>query len=95
LVASDVPEAVSDSYRLFLGLLHCEKPAVTGAFTIEGFAVIRDLLLAVRGSGDELAARPVAMVTCCPTSPLLFGGSPAIFDVRYETTPWARWRPPC
>jgi len=150
LVASDVPEAVSDSYRLFLGLLHCEKPAVTGAFTIEGFAVIRDLLLAVRGSADELAARPVAMVTCCPTSPLrwtdegsrnlmdcarlripaeivpvpltgfmapvtlvgtliqhtaevlsgvviaqlvqpgtplLFGGSPAIFDVRYETTP--------
>ena len=150
LVASDVPEAISDSYRLFLGLLHCEKPAVTGAFTIEGFAVIRDLLLAVRGSADELAARPVAMVTCCPTSPLrwtdegsrnlmdcarlgipaeivpvpltgfmapvtlvgtliqhtaevlsgvviaqlvqpgtplLFGGSPAIFDVRYETTP--------
>jgi len=150
LVASDVPEAVSDSYRLFLGLLHCEKPAVTGAFTIEGLAVIRDLLLAVRGSADELAARPVAMVTCCPTSPLrwtdegsrnlmdcarlgipaeivpvpltgfmapvtlvgtliqhtaevlsgvviaqlvqpgtplLFGGSPAIFDVRYETTP--------
>ena len=150
LVASDVPEAVSDSYRLFLGLLHCEKPAVTGAFTIEGFAVIRDLLLAVRGSAEELKARPVAMVTCCPTSPLrwtdegsrnlmdcarsgipaeivpvpltgfmapvtlvgtliqhtaevlsgvviaqlvqpgtplLFGGSPAIFDVRYETTP--------
>jgi len=150
LVASDVPEAISDSYRLFLGLLNCEKPVVTGAFTIEGFAVICDLLLAVRGSADKLAARPVAIVTCCPTSPLrwthegsrnlmdcarlgipaeivpvpltgfmapvtlvgtliqhtaevlsgvviaqlaqpgtplLFGGSPAIFDVRYETTP--------
>jgi trimethylamine--corrinoid protein Co-methyltransferase len=150
LVASDVPEAISDSYRLFLGLLHCEKPAVTGAFTIEGFKVIRDLLLAVCGTADELAARPVAMLTCCPTAPLrwtdegsrnlmdcarlripveiipvpltgfmapvtlvgtliqhtvevlsgvviaqliqpgtplLFGGSPAIFDVRYETTP--------
>jgi trimethylamine--corrinoid protein Co-methyltransferase len=150
LVASDVPEAISDSYRLFLGLLNCEKPVVTGAFTIEGFAVIRDLLLAVRGSADKLAARPVAIVTCCPTSPLrwthegsrnlmdcarlgipaeivpvpltgfmapvtlvgtliqhtaevlsgvviaqlaqpgtplLFGGSQAIFDVRYETTP--------
>jgi len=150
LVASDVPEAISDSYRLFLGLLHCEKPVVTGAFTIEGFKVIRDLLLAVRGTADELAARPAAILTCCPTSPLrwtdegsrnlmdcarlhipveivpvpltgfmapvtlvgtliqhtievlsgvviaqlvqpgtplLFGGSPAIFDVRYETTP--------
>ena len=150
LVSSDVPEAISDSYRLFLGLLHCEKPVVTGAFTIDGFAVIRDLLLAVRGTADELAERPLAMLTCCPTSPLrwtdegsrnlmdcarmripveivpvpltgfmapvtlvgtliqhtaevlsgvviaqlvrpgtpvLFGGSPAIFDVRYETTP--------
>jgi trimethylamine--corrinoid protein Co-methyltransferase len=150
LVSSDVPEAISDSYRLFLSLLYCEKPAVTGAFTIDGFAPIRDLLLAVRGSADELAERPVAMLTCCPTAPLrwtdegsrnlmdcarlripveivpvpltgfmapvtlvgtliqhtaevlsgvaiaelvqpgaplLFGGSPAIFDVRYETTP--------
>jgi trimethylamine--corrinoid protein Co-methyltransferase len=150
LVSSDVPEAISDSYRLFLGLLHCEKPVVTGAFTIGGFEVIRDLLLAVRGSVDELAAKPVGMLTCCPTAPLrwtdegsqnlmdcarlripveiipvpltgfmapvtlvgtliqhtaevlsgvviaqliqpgtplLFGGSPAIFDLRYETTP--------
>ncbi len=150
LVSSDVPEAISDSYRLFLNLLYCEKPVVTGAFTIEGFANIRDLLLAVRGSADKLAALPVAMLTCCPTSPLrwtdegshnlmdcarlgipveivpvpltgfmapvtlvgtliqhtaevlsgvviaqlvrpgtplLFGGSPAIFDIRYETTP--------
>ena len=150
LVSSDVPEAISDSYRLFLNLLYCEKPVVTGAFSIEGFEVIRDLLLAVRGSADELAAQPLAMVTCCPTSPLrwtdegsrnlmdcarlgipaeivpvpltgfmapvtlvgtliqhtaevlsgvviaqlvrpgtplIFGGSPAIFDIRYETTP--------
>jgi trimethylamine--corrinoid protein Co-methyltransferase len=150
LVSSDVPEAISDSYRLFIDFLYCEKPAVTGAFTIEGFEVIRDLLLAVRGSEEDLAAKPVAMLTCCPTAPLrwtdegshnlmdcarmripvevvtvpltgfmapvtlvgtliqhtaevlsgiviaqliqpgtpvLFGGSPAIFDVRYSTTP--------
>ena len=150
LVSSDVPEAISDSYRLFLDLLYCEKPVVTGAFTIEGFEVIRDLLLAVRGSAEALAEKPVAMLTCCPTAPLrwtdegshnlmdcarmripvevvtvpltgfmapvtlvgtliqhtaevlsgvviaqlvqpgtpvLFGGSPAIFDVRYSTTP--------
>ena len=43
LVSSDVPEAIADSYRLFLNLLHCEKPVVTGAFTIEGFEVMRDL----------------------------------------------------
>jgi len=150
LVASDVTEEIADSYRLFLNLLHCEKPVVTGAFTIEGFNVMRDLLLAVRGSTEALAKKPVAMFTCCPTAPLrwtdegsrnlmdcarlripveiipvpltgfmapvtlvgtliqhtaevlsgvviaqlvqpgtplLFGGSPAIFDLRYETTP--------
>jgi len=150
LVSSDVPEAITDSYRLFLDLLYCEKPVVTGAFTIEGFETMRNLVLAVRGSAEALAERPVAMFTCCPTAPLrwtdegsrnlmdcarlkipveiipvpltgfmapvtlvgtliqhtaevlsgvviaqltqpgtplLFGGSPAIFDLRYETTP--------
>jgi trimethylamine--corrinoid protein Co-methyltransferase len=150
MVPSDVPQAISDSYRLFLSLLYCAKPVVTGAFTVEGLAIMRDLLLAVRGSGAELAAKPLAIFTCCPTSPLkwtlegsrnlldcaragipaeivpvpltgfmapvtlvgtlvqhtaevlsgvvlaqlakpgcplLFGGSPAIFDIRYETTP--------
>jgi trimethylamine--corrinoid protein Co-methyltransferase len=150
LVASDVPEAIADSYRLFLNLLHGEKPVVTGAFTIEGLEAMLELVLAVRGSAEALAAKPVAMFTCCPTAPLrwtdegsrnlmdcarmripveivpvpltgfmapvtlvgtlvqhtaevlsgvviaqlaqpgaplLFGGSPAIFDLRYETTP--------
>ena len=111
---------------------------------------MRDLQLAVRGSKEELAAKPLTIFSCCPTSPLkwsdvtsqnlvdcsrysipvefvsmplsgfmapvtlvgtlgqhtaetlsgvvisqlanpgtpvLYGGSPAIFDVRYETTP--------
>ncbi len=150
LVASDVPEEIADSFRLWVSLRLCQKPVVTGAFTVEGFALMRDLLLAVRGTAGELAARPLAIFTCCPTSPLrwteegsrnlidcahnripaeivpvpltgfmapvtlvgtliqhtaevlsgvviaqlaspgapvLFGGSPAIFDVRYETTP--------
>lgn len=150
LVPSDVPEKISDSYRLFLSLLYCEKPVVTGAFTIEAFEVMKDLLLAARGSAAELKAKPLAIFSCCPTAPLkwsgvtsqnlldcarygipveyismplsgfmapvtlvgtlvqhtaetlsgvvlsqlaqpgapaLYGGSPAIFDVRYETTP--------
>jgi trimethylamine--corrinoid protein Co-methyltransferase len=123
---------------------------VTGAFTIEGFEVIKDLQLAVRGNADELRSKPLTVISCCPTSPLkwsdvtsqnvvdcarysipvefismplsgfmapvslvgtlvqhtaetlsgvvisqlsrpgtpvLYGGSPAIFDMRYETTP--------
>jgi trimethylamine--corrinoid protein Co-methyltransferase len=149
-ICKDVPEAVQDSYRLFLALMYCEKPVVTGAFTIESYAVMRDMQLAVRGSADELASRPLTIFSVCPTAPLkwsdvtaqnlldcaadsvpvefvsmpltgfmapvtlvgsliqhtaetlsgvvlsqlanpgcpvLYGGSPAAFDIRYETTP--------
>ncbi|HEQ99892.1 MAG TPA: hypothetical protein ENO22_11195 [candidate division Zixibacteria bacterium] len=149
-IPADVEAKISDSYRLFLSLLYCEKPVVTGAFTIDAFEIMKDLQLAVRGSGEELAKKPLTIFSCCPTSPLkwsdvtsqnvvdcakymipveyiamplagfmspvtlvgtlvqhtaetlsglaisqltnpgtpvLYGGSPAIFDVRYETTP--------
>jgi trimethylamine--corrinoid protein Co-methyltransferase len=149
-IPADVNEKVSDSYRLYLSLLYCEKPVVTGAFTAEAFEVMKDLQLAVRGTDDELRAKPLTVFSCCPTSPLkwsdatsqnvvdcaragvpvefismplagfvapvtlvgtlvqhtaetlsglaisqlaapgapvLWGGSPAGFDVRYETTP--------
>jgi len=150
MVPSDVHEKISDSYRLFLSLLYGEKPVITGAFTIEAFEIMRDLLVAVRGSTDELKAKPLAVLSCCPTAPLkwsaitsqnvvdcavasvpveyvsmpltgfvapvtlvgslvqhtaetlsgivisqltnpgapaLYGGSPAAFDIRFETTP--------
>lgn len=150
LIASDVPEPIQDSYRLFLSLLYCEKPVVTGAFTIESFEVMKDLQVAIRGSDAALKERPLSIFSVCPTAPLrwseatsqnlldcarysipveyismplsgfigpvtlvgtlvqhtaetlsglvmsqlanpgcpsLYGGSPAAFDVRYETTP--------
>ena len=150
LIPADVHEKISDSYRLFLSLLYCEKPVVTGAFTIESFTVMKDFQLAVRGTEKGLKEKPLTIFSCCPTSPLkwsdvtsqnvvdcsrhsipvefvamplsgfmapvtltgtlvqhtaetlsgivisqlinpgapiLYGGSPAIFDVRYETTP--------
>lgn len=69
-IPADVPEEVSDGYRLFLSLLECEKPVVTGAFSVDGFSLMHDLLLAVRGSDAALAERPLAVFSCCPTSPL-------------------------
>jgi trimethylamine--corrinoid protein Co-methyltransferase len=149
-IPADVHEQIADSYRLYLSLMHCEKPVVTGAFTIPAFEIMRDLQLAVRGSERELKDQPLTVFSCCPTAPLkwsdvtsqnvvdcarysipveyismplagfvapvtlvgtlvqhtaetlsglvisqltnpgtpvLYGGSPAIFDVRYETTP--------
>jgi trimethylamine--corrinoid protein Co-methyltransferase len=149
-IPADVDERISDSYRLYLSLLYGEKPVVTGAFTVEGFEIMKDLQLAIRGSAGALADKPLAIFSCCPTAPIkwsevtsqnlvdcarwsipvefismplsgfmapvtlvgslvqqtaetlsgivisqlvrpghpiLYGGSPAIFDVRYETTP--------
>lgn len=150
MIPSDVHERISDSYRLYLSLMFCEKPVVTGAFSIEAFELMKDLQVAVRGSTAELEAKPLTVFSCCPTSPIkwsdvtsqnvvdcakysipvefismplsgfiapvtlvgsliqhtaetlsglaisqltnpgtpvLYGGSPAVFDVRYETTP--------
>ena len=150
IIPADVDELIADSYRLYLCLLYGEKPVVTGAFTIPGFEIMKDLQLAVRGSARELAEKPLTVFSCCPTAPIkwsevtsqnlvdcarwsipvefismplagfmapvtlvgslvqqtaetlsgivisqlthpghpiLYGGSPAIFDVRYETTP--------
>jgi len=149
-IPADVHEKISDSYRLYLSLLFCEKPVVTGAFTIEAFGIMKELQLAVCGTKEKLAEKPLTIFSCCPTSPLkwsdvtsqnlvdcarysipvefvsmplsgfmapvtlvgtliqhtaetlsgvvigqltnpgtpvLYGGSPAVFDVRYETTP--------
>lgn len=149
-IPGDVHQNISDSYRLFLSLMFCEKPVVTGTFTIDAFKIMRDLQLTVRGTRENLKAKPLAIFSCCPTAPLkwsdvtsqnvvdcarhsipveyismplagfmapvtlvgtliqhtaetlsgviisqltnpgtpvLYGGSPAIFDVRYETTP--------
>jgi trimethylamine--corrinoid protein Co-methyltransferase len=150
LIPADVEPGISDSYRLFLSFMYCEKPVITGAFTIESLELMKNLQLAVRGNQEELGRKPLAIFSCCPTSPLkwsdvtsqnlvdcakcsipvefiamplsgfmapvtlagtlvqhtaetlsgvvisqlvqpgvpiLYGGSPAIFDVRYETTP--------
>ena len=150
MIPADVIDKISDSYRLFLSLLYSSKPVVTGTFTIESFEVMKNMLLAVRGSTQKLKEVPLSIFSCCPTSPLkwseitsqnildcakyfipvefismplsgfvapvtlvgtliqhtaetlsgivisqlanpgtpiLYGGSPAIFDVRYETTP--------
>ncbi len=149
-VPADILEKISDSYRLFLSLLFCEKPVVTGTFTIDSFEVMKDFQVAVRGDESALRKKPLTIFSCCPTSPLkwsqttsenirqcgqfgipieiiamplagfvapvtlvgtlvqhtaetlsgiiisqlcspgtpfLYGGSPAIFDVRHETAP--------
>ncbi len=68
-IPAEVPAAMADSYRLYLSLLHCPKPVVTGAFGVAGVTVMRDLQLVVRGSDSGLRAKPLTVFSCCPTTP--------------------------
>ncbi len=70
LISADVPEEIADSYRLFIGLLFSSKPVVTGTFRIEGFRPMYEMLVAVRGSREKLAAKPLAIFDACPSPPL-------------------------
>jgi trimethylamine--corrinoid protein Co-methyltransferase len=70
IVPADVPKGVSDSIRLYALLKTTSKAIVTGAFTIEGFDVMTELQLAVRGTREALRDKPFTIFSCCPTSPL-------------------------
>ncbi|MCK4450995.1 MAG: trimethylamine methyltransferase family protein, partial [Anaerolineae bacterium] len=72
LVCSDVPQEVADLYRLFLVLLYARKPVVTGAFAVETWHVMKDLLVAMAGSEEALAEKPTAVFDVCPSPPLLW-----------------------
>ena len=45
---------------------------ITGAFAVETWATMRDLLVAVAGSTEALAAKPIAVFDVCPSPPLLW-----------------------
>lgn len=70
IVSSDVPDMISDSYRLYMGLQYSSKPVVTGTFRVEGFKPMHDMLVAIRGSEKELAEKPLAIFDACPSPPL-------------------------
>lgn len=70
LISQDVPEVISDAYRMYIGLLYSTKPMVTGTFRVEGFKPMFDMLVAVRGSEKSLAEKPLAIFDACPSPPL-------------------------
>jgi trimethylamine:corrinoid methyltransferase-like protein len=72
IVCGDVPQAMADWYRLYLLLLYGRKPIVTGAFSVEGFPIMHQLLAAAAGGAQALAAKPRAVFDVCPSPPLLW-----------------------
>jgi trimethylamine--corrinoid protein Co-methyltransferase len=69
-IPADVSEKISDSYRLYLSLSYGEKPVVTGTFSEHGFAVMKEMQVAVRGTEKELKEKPLTIFSCCSTTPL-------------------------
>jgi len=70
MICSDVPRTVADRYRLYLALLYSRKPVVTGTFLKPSFAPMREMLVTVRGSAEELRRKPLAVFDACPSPPL-------------------------
>ncbi len=70
MISTDVPKAMQDRYRLYIGLQFSKKPVVTGTFRMESFEIMKDMLVAVRGSEEALREKPLAIFDCCPSPPL-------------------------
>ena len=70
LVCSDVPRPMADLYRLYLVLKYARKPVVTGAFAVETFTIMKEMLATVVGGEEALAQRPIAVFDVCPSPPL-------------------------
>ena len=72
VVPGDVPDTISDLYRLYVILKESTKPIVTGAFSTEGLLDMIRMLEAVAGTPEDLAHKPRAIFDCCPSSPLMW-----------------------
>ncbi|HKB07928.1 MAG TPA: trimethylamine methyltransferase family protein [Candidatus Polarisedimenticolia bacterium] len=70
LVPSDVPNEVSDFFRLYLAVQNCNKPVITGLFREESFPAMLEIMTIVRGSEKEASEKPMAIFDACPSSPL-------------------------
>jgi trimethylamine--corrinoid protein Co-methyltransferase len=72
IICADVPEEIGDLYRLYLALNFMRKPIITGAFRKDTWWTMKDMLVAVVGSEEALAEKPVAVFDVCPSPPLLW-----------------------
>lgn len=70
LVCNDVPQEMTDWYRLLLVLWYSEKPVVTGAFAATSLATMLELLAQESGGRSALRQQPRAIFDVCPSSPL-------------------------
>lgn len=70
MICSDVPTEIADAYRLYLSIVNCRKPIVTGTFRKESFSTMKEMLVVIRGDEDKLREKPLAIFDNCPSPPL-------------------------
>jgi len=70
IIPADIPEDLGDRFRLFVALQCSKKPVVTGTFRVDAYAVMKEMLICIRGSAAKLAEKPLAIFDCCPSPPL-------------------------
>lgn len=89
IICSDVPDKISDSYRLYLSLLFSKKPIITGTFSKESFNFMKEILIAVRGDKNKLRNKPLAIFDACPSAPLQWSDltCQSIIDAAYAGIP--------
>ncbi len=73
---ADVPHEVADSYRYYVMLKLSNKTACGGAYTMAGWEVIKDLLVAAAGSKEKLREKPISIQPACPSPPLKWSRDP-------------------
>ena len=73
LHCGDVPERVADLHSFRTLLLNQRKPIVHNAFSVANHRAMVEMAVAVRGSGEALAARPIYHHMLSPISPLYLG----------------------
>ena len=68
IVASDVPNEIYDSWRLFVVLMNSSKPIITGAFSDKGVYEMSRMISIVKG--EDMKREPIAVFDVCPSPPL-------------------------
>jgi len=72
VVCNEVPKEIGDLYRLYVVLMHSQKPIVTGAFTNNTLHNMIDMLAIFAGGREALAEKPQAVFDVCPSPPLIW-----------------------
>ena len=72
VVCNEVPKEIGDLYRLYVVLMHSQKPIVTGAFTNDTLHNMIEMLAIFAGGREALAEKPQAVFDVCPSPPLIW-----------------------